>query len=96
MVALDPCGDTDHLALMTAGLDLARFVTGKRPTAPVLVDALALAFPGSTPFIVKAEFTRVYVSLGRPMTDAERRFLPFLRTLLPVSFGTELHFVLPC
>lgn len=96
MVTLDPCSDTDHLALMTAGLDLARFSTGKRPTAPVLVDALALVFPGSTPFIVKAEFTRVYVTLGRPMTEAERRFLPFIRTLLPVSFGTELHFVLPC
>lgn len=96
LVTLDPCADTDHLGIMTAALDVARFVTGKRATGPVLVAALALAFPGSTPIIVKSEFARIYVSLGRSMTDAERRFLPFIRSLLPLTFGTELHFVLPC
>jgi len=96
LVTLDPCADLDHLALMTTALELARFTLGKRATAPVLIDALAIAFPGSTPIIVKAEFAHVYVSLGRAMTPTEYRFLPFIRTLLPLSFGTELHFILPC
>jgi hypothetical protein len=95
MITLDPCADVEHLEFMTAALALSRYTVGKRPTAPVLLEALAIAFPGSAPTIIKAGLGLVCVSIGRAMTVAERRFLPTLRSLLPLGFGVELRFYTP-
>lgn len=64
-------------------------------TTDTVITALSLMFPADTISVVDISFGRAWFSLGRPLTDLERRLRPILRSVLPIAPGVSFRILEP-
>jgi hypothetical protein len=94
-ITLDPCNNPVHLDMMMRA-SAAEIKRGFKPgTGPNIVAVLSVLFPGSVPQIMKTEFGKIYVTLGRVLTADERKFWRFLVSFVPLGLGVQLFFITP-
>jgi hypothetical protein len=96
MVTFTPCDDPDHFSIMLRAYQAEILRFGKRGTGPNIIASLEVLFPASTPQIVKVELGMVYISLSRAITPLERKYLTFLKSLVPLGLLVDLMFLTPC
>lgn len=94
-VTLDPCNDADDMALARAIYEPEIRRLDVRPTGDVILNAVAEAFPGSTPTIAGIANETIYVYIGRAMTSAEIQQRLFIADKVPTPELASIRFVEP-